>query len=41
MSPGRVSVIVPVRDGELYVLAGGRLAGLDVSGVCEVYTPPR
>jgi hypothetical protein len=28
-----------VRDGELYVLSGGRLAGMEVSGVVEILTP--
>ena len=35
----RHGLATAVREGELYVLAGGRLAGLDVSGVTEIYTP--
>jgi hypothetical protein len=36
----RHGLAATVRGGELYVLAGGRLAGLEVSGVVEVFTPP-
>ena len=28
-----------VRDGQIYILAGGHLAGLDVSGTVEIFTP--
>jgi N-acetylneuraminic acid mutarotase len=36
---GRHGLAAAVRDGELYVLSGGRLAGLEVSAVTEIYTP--
>ena len=36
----RHGLAAAARDGELYILGGGRLAGLEVSGVVEVLRPP-
>ena len=35
----RHGLAAAVRGGALHILAGGRLAGLDVSGVVEIFTP--